>query len=51
MESECHEIIKYELDGLRSVRAKFVPGNPGTSLYPGQSICKQMFALQIWYYC
>lgn len=53
MESECHEIIKYELDGLRSFRETSVPGHPKIHLQRGQSICMhlKLFSLSYSYAC
>uniref|UniRef100_H2YH03 Anoctamin n=1 Tax=Ciona savignyi TaxID=51511 RepID=H2YH03_CIOSA len=40
LESEKHQIIKVELDSLRALDEKYVPGHQSIKLYPGKSICK-----------
>uniref|UniRef100_H2YH01 Anoctamin n=1 Tax=Ciona savignyi TaxID=51511 RepID=H2YH01_CIOSA len=42
LESEKHQIIKVELDSLRALDEKYVPGHQSIKLYPGKSIFRRL---------
>ncbi|XP_002129502.2 anoctamin-10-like [Ciona intestinalis] len=41
-ESEQHQIVKVELDGLRAIDEKHIPSYENIKLYPGKSIFRRM---------